>query len=163
MLCEVWYNNIDKLLGGMRYMMINVECATKKDYPQFKDVHNRFSYVGSTELREPVVDEQRFLEYVENGSMFVGFEGDTIVGYAIVSGYDDGTCDINEIFVLPEHQHKGYGKQIVQKIEKVAKESGFTQLRVFSIFIETDCFWMRKCCFRAEESGYLVKNLGKIN
>lgn len=144
-------------------MMINVECATQKDFPKFRDVHKRFTYLGSTEPREPVVNEQRFSEYVENGSLFVAFEGDVLVGYAIVSGYEDGTCDVNEIFVLPEYQHKGYGKQIVQKIEEEAKADGFIQLRVFSVFIETDCFWMRKCYFRAEESGYLVKNLDKIN
>ena len=140
-------------------MMINVESATQKDYAQFHEVHSRFTYVGSTELRAPIVDEKRFNEYVENGSMFVAFEGNTMVGYAIVSGYEDGTCDINEIFVLQEYQHKGYGKQIVQKIKEEAKASGFTQLRVFSIFIETDCFWMRKCNFRSEESGYLVHEI----
>ena len=140
-------------------MEIRIEIAKKNDYPQFAEVHKRFTYVGSNNTRESIVNEERFNEYVELASMFVAFEGDVMVGYAIVTAYEDGTCDINEIFVLPEHQHKGIGKAIVQKIEKDAKDSEITQLRVFSIFIETDSFWMMKCYFRPDENGYLVLNI----
>lgn len=140
-------------------MMINVECATQKDYPQFRDLHKRFTYLGSKQVREPIVDEARFNEYVARESMLVAYERDQLIGYAIVDGYDDGTCDIHEIFVAPEHQHKGYGKKIVQKIEEEARKGGFTMLKVFSLFIETDHFWMMKCGFRPDEDGYLVQKI----
>lgn len=140
-------------------MEIRSENATRNDYPKFADVHKRFTYVGSTEPREPIVSQERFNEYVDAGSMFAAFEGEKMVGYAIVSAYEDGTCDINEIFVLPEYQHRGVGKAIVQKVIKEARASELTKLKVFSVFMETDNFWMRKCLFTPDEDGYLVLNL----
>lgn len=140
-------------------MDIRIENATRKDYPKFADVHSRFTYVASTEVRKPIVNQEQFNEYVDSGSLFAAFEGDVMVGYAIVSAYEDGTCDINEIFVLPEYQHRGVGKAIVQKIVEEAKASELTKLKVFSIFMETDSFWMRKCLFTPDEDGYLVLNL----
>ena len=141
-------------------MMINVECATQKDYQKFQELQRRFVYLGSTELRdEPTVDKATFDDYVSRESMMVAYEGDTLVGYAFVDGYDDGICSIREIFVDPKYQHKGYGKQIVQKIREEAKASGFEKLQVVSLWMETDNFWMMKCGFRPDEGGYLVQKI----
>ena len=140
-------------------MEIRIENATRNDYPEFADVHGRFTYVASTEARGPIVNQEQFNEYVDAGSMFAAFEGEKMIGYAIVSAYEDGTCDINEIFVLPEYQHKGVGKAIVQKIVEEAKASELTKLKVFSVFMETDSFWMRKCLFAPDEDGYLILNI----
>lgn len=141
-------------------MMINVECATQKDYAKFEELQKRFIYLGSKETRsEPSVDKKTFDDYVSRESMMVAYEGDTLVGYAFVDGYDDGICSIREIFVDPKYQHKGYGKTIVQKIREEAKLSGFKKLQVFSLMIETDNFWMMKCGFRPDEDGYLVQEI----
>lgn len=141
-------------------MMISVECATPKDYLQFEELQKRFIYLGSKEPRgEPSVNKETFDDYVARESMMVAYEGDTLVGYAFVDGYDDGVCSIREIFVAPEHQHKGYGKEIVRRIREEAKLAGFKKLQVFSILIETDNFWMMKCGFRPDETGYLVQKI----
>lgn len=141
-------------------MKINVECATQKDYLQFEKLQRRFIYLGSKEPRgEPSVSKETFDDYVARESMMVAYVGDELVGYAFVDGYDDGVCSIREIFVAPEHQHKGYGKEIVQRIREEAKLAGFEKLQVFSILIETDNFWMMKCGFRPNESGYLEQKI----
>ena len=141
-------------------MKINIECATQKDYAKFEELQKRFIYLGSKEIRgEPSVSKELFDDYVERESMMVAYEGDTLVGYAFIDGYDDGICVIREIFVAPEYQHKGYGHTIVQRIKEEAKKSGFKKLQVFSVLIETDNFWMMKCGFRPDEDGYLVKEI----
>ena len=141
-------------------MKIKVECATPKDYAKFEELQKRFIYLGSNEIRkEPSVDRKTFDDYVSRESMMVAYEGDTLVGYAFVDGYDDGICSIREIFVDPVHQHKGYGRAIVQKIREEAKLCGFEMLQVFSVMIETDNFWMMKCGFRPDEAGYLVQKI----
>ena len=144
-------------------MKNRIECATRKDYQQFAEVHKRFVYLSSSELRETIMDEETFNEYADMGRIFVAFDGDIMVGYAVVTAYEDGKCHINEIFVLPEYQHKGYGKQIVDKIIVEAKESGLNKLLVFSLLIETDAFWMRRCFFfeskEEDEAGYLIRKI----
>lgn len=141
-------------------MKINVECATQKDYLQFEKLQRRFIYLGAKEPRgEPSVSKETFDDYVARESMMVAYVGDELVGYAFVDGYDDGVCSIREIFVAPEHQHNGYGKEIVRRIREEAKLAGFEKLQVFSILIETDNFWMMKCGFRPNESGYLEQKI----
>lgn len=141
-------------------MMINVECATPNDYTKFQEFQSRLINLGSTELEyKPEVDKPEFDDYVARESFLLAYEGDKLVGYALVNGFEDGICSIYKIFVAPEYRHQGYGKQIVQKIKEEAKESGFKCLQVFSILIETDHFWMMKCGFRPDERGYLVQEI----
>lgn len=136
---------------------ITIACAKKDDYPKFHKLHKRFSYSGSTSIRDTIVDEATFIEYVQREWLIMAFdEANQLVGYAIIAAYDDKTCDIMEIFVAPEHQRKGYGRRIVQFVKDVAKQSEIEKLCVFSVFIETDLFWMRQCGFRPDESENLV-------
>lgn len=137
---------------------ITIRCAQETDYPKFHKLHKRFAYLESNSIRNTTtVDEATFKEYVQRESLFVAFDSaNQMVGYAVVDAYEDKTCDIQEIFVAPEHQRKGYGEQIVQFIKDVAKNDGIEKLCVFSIFIQTDNFWRWRCRFKEEEGGELV-------
>lgn len=135
---------------------IVIQNARETDYPKFKAIHERYTYIGAKAPREPIVNEEAFKEYANGGSLFMAYENGVVVGYAIVVGYEDGSCSIEEIFVDQIHQRKGYGKLLVEHIKEVAKSDGFKQIDIFSLSIETDHFWMMKCGFRPDERGYLV-------
>ena len=144
--------------------MIEIRCATTNDYPKFKELQKRFKYLGTTELRsEPSTTKETFDQYVNNESMLVAFLGEELVGYAFLDAYiddnDEVVCSIREIFVDQEHQRKGYGQEMVRRVMEEAKQVEAKRLQVFSVFIETDRFWMRTCGFRAVESGYLEKEV----
>ncbi|MBR3614302.1 MAG: GNAT family N-acetyltransferase [Clostridia bacterium] len=140
---------------------ITIRCAKPEDYIKFYKLHKRFAYLESNSIRGAVIDEPTFSEYVERECLFVVIdETNQFVGYAFVNAYTDATCEIQEIFVAPEHQRKGYGEMLVQHIKNVAKAEGIKKISVFSIFIQTDRFWMLKCNFRPEENealSYVIK------
>lgn len=146
-------------------MKISIECATPKDYPKFEELQKRFQYLGTSELRsESSVTKETFDDYVDRESMLVAYQEDELVGYAFLDAYlddnDDVVCSIREIFVDPNHQRKGYGKAIVQRVREEAKQVDAKYLQVFSVFVETDRFWMITCGFEVDkETGYLVQKI----
>lgn len=143
---------------------MNIRCATANDYYEFAELQKRFKYLGTTELRsEPSATKEMFDDYVARESMLVACLGEELVGYAFLDAYidnnDEVVCSIREIFVDPTHQRKGYGQEMVRKVMEEAKLIDAKRLQVFSVFIETDRFWMRTCGFHAAESGYLEKEV----
>lgn len=135
---------------------ITVACAKRENYNEFKKVHDRFTFIDATAPRGPLLDDATFNDYADRESLFLAYEDNVLVGYAILDCYEDMTCDVQEIFILPEYQRNGYGKQLVDHIKEVAKRDGVKKLNVFSIMIETDEFWMMKCHFYPDDKGYLV-------
>ena len=145
--------------------MITIDCAKSDDYSKFEELQKRFKYLGTTELRsEPSVTKEMFDDYVARESMLVAYQGEELVGYAFLDAYlddnDDVVCSIREIFVDSKHQRKGYGKEIVQRVIDEAKLVDAKYLQVFSVFVETDRFWMITCGFEVDKkTGYLVKKI----
>ncbi len=146
-------------------MKISIECAKSNDYPKFEELQKRFQYLETSELRsEPSATKEMFDDYVARDSMLVAYLGEELVGYAFLDAYlddnDEVVCSIREIFVDPNHQRKGYGKMIVQKVREEAKQVDAKRLQVFSVFIETDRFWMITCGFEVDkETGFLVQKI----
>lgn len=140
-------------------MKINVECATLKDYPKFKELHKRYLNANANHHENEKQEEAEFINYVERESLLIAYVNDIAIGYAMLNGYDDGSCEIYQIFIAPEEQNNGYGKQLVDYIMEMAKQEGFKKLNVFCLDIDADRFWMLKCGFEADELGYLVREI----
>ena len=145
-------------------MSIVVKWANSDVYPEFEELQKRFKYLGAEEVRvEHSVTKELFEEYVANESVLVAYLDGGLIGYAFLDAFYDNKeevmCSIREIFVAPEHQRKGYGKEIVRKIREEAKKIDAKKLLVFSVFAETDNFWMRTCGFEGDKSGYLVQEI----
>jgi aminoglycoside 6'-N-acetyltransferase I len=73
---------------------------------------------------------KRYLSDFISNSKFIGFvvvESDQIVGALFAHRKIWWTNDeifIDELFIKPEHQRKGYGKMLMDKAEKISKELG---------------------------------------
>lgn len=77
-----------------------------------------------------LADEQENMidRYLEKGTMYV-FDDDGVKAECVVTDEGDGVLEIKNIAVLPECQHKGYGKRLIHYIEqKYSKD--FRILRV---------------------------------
>ena len=126
---------------------MEVRYGKQEDYPKFKKLHGRFFYSGLTELRRRItVSKEVFDKLVATESLFLAFEQDELIGYAVVQGYDDGTCKIEEIFISPECQRRRYGFAFILKIKEQAKKEGFTKIELISVTEETDRFWENCGC-----------------
>ncbi len=77
-----------------------------------------------------LADEQEDMidRYLERGTMYI-LDDDGIKAECVVTDEGYGVLEIKNIAVLPEYQHKGYGKHLIKYIEqKFSKD--FRILRV---------------------------------
>ena len=58
------------------------------------------------------------------------YDGDQIVGYVSISKQDDGAYEIHNLAVLPEHRHKGYGKQFLDFCVVKVRELGGSKINI---------------------------------
>jgi len=61
--------------------------------------------------------------------MFGYFYDDKLVGFLGMKMFDNGICGIEDIVVLPEYRHHGYGKELLNFCKEKAKELGANKIR----------------------------------
>lgn len=111
--------------------------ATTIDYPAILDVHiNSIKTFCSGYYSEECISEwvkSRKLEHYQNipgiESLIVGEEQERIIGF--------GRLNIQErcltgLFVAPGQTGKNYGKQLLNKVEEIARSYGIAELLLYS-------------------------------
>ena len=65
------------------------------------------------------------------GSISIAKIDSELVGFAI--HYEQGDCEqLENIAVLPSHQAKGIGKQLLQHIEQISKNKGKSRIELYT-------------------------------
>lgn len=79
------------------------------------------------------VSERKFLDIAEFGFVEVFFEDHKFIGYVSVGPEknDEHSYLIHDIHLVKEFQRKGYGKKILEFVEKKAQENNKVQLVAF--------------------------------
>ncbi len=93
--------------------------------------------------------------YFNGGDFFVGLVADSIVCLGGLKRVNDRTAEIKRMRVHPEHQHQGYGQTMLKKIEKRAKELGYTKLCLDTTTRQTSAQEMYR------KNGYVEVRRGK--
>ena len=66
----------------------------------------------------------------EKGTLMFGYILDgKMVGYLGMTMFDD-VCGLDDIIVLPEYRHHGYGTELIEFCKTKAKELGATKIRL---------------------------------
>ena len=74
--------------------------------------------------------EKLIAEY-ENGTMMFGyFLNEKIIGYLGMKIYENDICGLDDIIVLPEYRHCGYGKNLLDFCKEKAKKLGMAKIRL---------------------------------
>ena len=65
----------------------------------------------------------------ENGALMFGYflENKTI-GFLSLKFDENAICKLNDIIILPEHRHKGYGKELLEFCKNKALERGANKI-----------------------------------
>ena len=72
--------------------------------------------------------------YFDNGGIFlVTVLGNRIIGTGAIKYLEEGVCEIKRMWLLREYHGQGYGYQMMQRLLSVARESGYSVVR-----LETD-------------------------
>lgn len=65
------------------------------------------------------------IKMAEKKELFVAIDNGIIIGVAAVEDND-----ISTVFILPEYQNQGIGKKLMKKVEDVAKNNGFREVKL---------------------------------
>lgn len=65
-------------------------------------------------------------DYKKGDKMYGLYKGDNIVGFLQLVKKENGVFELEKLAVLPEHRHKGYGRQLIRFSEEKVSELGGT-------------------------------------
>lgn len=79
------------------------------------------------------VCEKRFFKTLKDAFVKLFYLENVFVGYVSYSLEENNVNSylINDIHIVDEYQHKGYGSEILEYIQTQAQQEGITQLKVF--------------------------------
>ena len=70
------------------------------------------------------------LEQIEAGNVFVAEVGGLVSGFAAILSREDGSAELDALFVEPEAQRQGLGRELVECCCSAARSSGAAALHV---------------------------------
>lgn len=68
-------------------------------------------------------------QHLNGRKMYVYEENEHIIGYFSLAFYDD-ECELNNLCVLPEYQHKGIGKELLNYAVLSAKQHNISKIKL---------------------------------
>ena len=85
------------------------------------------AYVGGDSLDKDLEEiEAVYLE--RKGEFLVGLHGQTLVAMGALREVTGDTAEIKRMRVHPEYQRRGYGTQVLTRLERTAKRLGYKKL-----------------------------------
>ena len=72
---------------------------------------------------------EKLISDYKNGKMMFGYYlNDKIVGFLGMKMSNDMVCKLDDIIIIPEHRHKGYGTELLIFCKQKAKKLGATKV-----------------------------------
>jgi len=77
---------------------------------------------------------QRLEYHMENGHFMYGyFSNECMIGYVSLENKGNGVFELNNLAILPEYRHKGFGKQLLDFCKAKVKElNGYNIIILFT-------------------------------
>jgi uncharacterized repeat protein (TIGR04076 family) len=131
--------------GAVKFRMqihdlAGIHPLTAEHLPQYAEVIRRsFATVakdfGLTRENCPdhtsFVTDERLASKVKDGYFPFGLcVGETIFGFASLTDMSDGVFEMNDVSVLPEWRHYGYGKKMIDFCKEKVKELGGSKITI---------------------------------
>lgn len=124
----------------MELILPQIRLVTATELPECLDViHKSFATVAADFglTRENCPKHTSFipLEYLLNQyswgwTMFGLYDSGRLAGYASLSKEGDGTYELHNLSVLPEHRHCAYGRMLLNYAKEKVRESGGQKIKI---------------------------------
>ncbi len=89
--------------------------------------------------------------YFDNGGIFlVMTDNDEIICTGAIRRYADGICELKRLWLLPEHQGKGLGYQMINELLVFARGAGYRQIR-----LETHAVYQKRAVDFYKKLGFI--------
>src|SRR5690349_4417905 len=69
-------------------------------------------------------------EQITSGCVRVAEQDGVVVGFAVVLELRDGACELDGLFVEPDHMRAGFGRLLVDDAKRIAGERGAVRIDV---------------------------------
>ena len=108
-------------------MQIKITNGQDGDFIQLCHALDRF-------LNELVGGEENRAQYIPYNALddihdvLVAYENDIPIGCASFKRYDDGSAEVKRVFVQEEYRCKGIGQMLMESLEQLAKDKGYSCL-----------------------------------
>ena len=108
-------------------MQIKMTNGQDGDFIQLCHALDRF-------LNELVGGEENRAQYIPYNALddihdvLVAYENDIPIGCASFKRYDDGSAEVKRVFVQEEYRSKGIGRMLMESLEQLAKDKGYSCL-----------------------------------
>ncbi|NHJ48687.1 MAG: GNAT family N-acetyltransferase [Asgard group archaeon] len=112
--------------------------ASKEHFNEILDViniSNRESFgkvIPPEDFEDPCLTQESFKEIFERIDFIVYMENNRVIATAGLEIIDNNQAWMRWVYVLPEHQGKGIGKELVQRIELDTQMKGYEQISLFT-------------------------------
>ena len=120
--------------------LAEIRPLSAEQLPQYADIIRRsFATVakdfGWTRENCPshtsFITDEKLADRIKEGYFQYGFfVGDTIFGFASLTNINDGVYEMNNVSILPEWRHYGYGKRLIDFCKDRVKEYGGTKITI---------------------------------
>ena len=86
------------------------------------------------------------------------------VGMGRISKQEDEVCEVEGLFIRPEHRGQGYGKEMVKRLEDKAREFGYSRARLeFNLLNVVAGHIFRKAGYRITLPYYDIEEIDDEN
>lgn len=75
-----------------------------------------------------IKEERLIRQYDQGRPIYAYMRGEKIIGCFSLQKKEDGSCELNNLAVLPGYRHRGYGKEMIAFAAKKAKAMGCGRL-----------------------------------
>lgn len=120
--------------------IVEIKAIQKPELPEVLDlIHKSFATVaanlGFTKENCPghtsFLPMEKLQNYYDWGFLMYGlYEDGKLVGYVSLAKQEDGHYDLNNLAVLPEKRHCGYGRKLVEFCKEKACELGAAKIKI---------------------------------
>jgi len=77
------------------------------------------------------ITAERLRDHYRGGAEMYGwFNGENMAGYVSLSDQGEGAFSLHNLAVLPEHQHNGYGKRLLDFCKEQVRQSGGIKIQI---------------------------------
>jgi GNAT superfamily N-acetyltransferase len=87
----------------------------------YREIRERFGFNVSGQAAAEDMDPP-------GGRFVIAYEDDQPVASGGIRTWEPGVCEIKRMFVRPGARRKGYGRQLLEALERTASEAGFRRI-----------------------------------
>ncbi len=112
---------------------LTIRAAAPADHPALDAIYRRASLANEGD-RASLLANPDVLNFspdrIEQGGVLVAEQGDSVVGFASITVAEEGSAELDDLFVEPAHWKNGIGRALIEALVDYARARNVKRLAV---------------------------------